>query len=275
MAKASCFDGNFQTFARMIASHGVIVALVDFRNSTVPARKNDQISAFPGGLNDCVSSVRWIHSNRPLCGGGTRSRVILAGESGGGNLSIATALLLKQCGDLDRMVDGVYAMCPFISGQYTLSSPYSSTFDHEGIVLTRETMQTFVVGYGDECRENKIAWPSRCKIDDLRGLCPIVISVNEFDPLRDEGLEFYHKCLEAGVKANGVVISGTVHATDNYFVGTAPHIARATAGSLASFAWGGGDGGGSGMHTCSTKSAAEDERKVHVPASSSSSSSKI
>ena len=236
MAKASCFHGNFQTFARMIASHEVIVVLVDFRNSITPARPGDDISAYPGGLNDCISAVRWVFANRTFVGGGSTSRIVLAGESGGGNLSIATALKLKDSNELS-FVDGIYAMCPFISGKYP-NKKYPSTKKYDGFVLTSASMQTFVVGYGDDCRHDKFAWPSHCTIEDVRGLCPIVVSMNEFDPLLDEGMDFYRKCSAAGVDARGLVLSGSTHGCDNYFPGTAPRLARATACAVASFAKG-------------------------------------
>jgi acetyl esterase/lipase len=246
MAKASAFDGNFQTFGRMMALHGVVVVMVDFRNSTVPSRPQESIAAFPGGLNDCVCSVRWVVANRPFVGGGTHSRIILAGESGGGNLCIATALKLKEMNDLS-CVQGIYSMCPFISGQYALdvtgvSQHYPSLSAYpmgcNGIVLNSVMMQTFAAGYGDGLANEKLAWPSNCTVADVTGLCPIVISVNEFDPLKDEGVAFYDKCVSGQVEARCVVVKGTVHATDNYFVGTAPCLSRETALNIARFAKG-------------------------------------
>jgi acetyl esterase len=247
MAKASCFDQNFQTFGRMIASNGVIVVMVDFRNSTVPSREGEPISPYPGGLNDCVSSVRWVVANRSFVGGSSQSRVILAGESGGGNLSIAAGLKLKDVGEIS-LIHGIYAMCPFISGNYNvdangLNAKYPSISKYTkggfgGIVLTNEFMQTCAVGYGDNCRNDKYAWPSNCTQDDIHGLCPITISLNEFDPLIDEGKEFYRKCLQSNVDARCIIVQGTVHATDSYFVGTHPRVSRATACAIASFAKG-------------------------------------
>ena len=54
--------------------------------------------------------------------------------------------------------------------------------------------------------------------------------MNECDPLRG-GMDFYRKCIAAGVQAEGKVLLGTVHATDNYFQGQrrtqhAPHPER-------------------------------------------------
>jgi acetyl esterase/lipase len=48
---------------------------------------------------------------------------------------------------------------------------------------------------------NPLAWPGMAQPDDVRGLPPVVISVNECDPLRDEGIGFYRLLLESGVSA--------------------------------------------------------------------------
>ena len=260
MAKGSALDGNHQTLARLVAAYGITVVLVNFRNSIVPAREGDDIAPFPGGLNDCVSAVRWVRAGglgnpsesapAALASSPHRGRLVVAGESGGGNLAIATGLMLtqQQQGDgpaASVRIDGIYAMCPFIGGVYP-NPKYASSSEFDGIMLTSSTLMTLVRGYcadgsddaNDLLTNNPLAWPDACSEDDVKGLPEIVVSVNEFDPLRDEGLAFYRKCLRAGVKARAKVLCGTVHATDNFFPGTAPDVARATARDMAGFCLG-------------------------------------
>ena len=62
-----------------------------------------------------------------------------------------------------------------------------------------------------------LAWPYRAGADDLAGLPPHVISVNQLDPLRDEGLAYYRKLLDAGVSAVSRTVNGTCHAGDCIF----------------------------------------------------------
>ena len=51
----------------------------------------------------------------------------------------------------------------------------------------------------------------------LKDLPPFTITVNELDPLRDEGLDFSKRLKEAGGNVNTKIIKGTVHAAENIF----------------------------------------------------------
>jgi acetyl esterase/lipase len=61
-----------------------------------------------------------------------------------------------------------------------------------------------------------------------------MISVNECDPLRDEGIEFYRLLLRAGVPAQCRQVMGTIHGSE-IFPMTSPDISRETAASIAHF----------------------------------------
>ena len=74
-----------------------------------------------------------------------------------------------------------------------------------------------------------LAWPGFATEDDVRGLPPTVISVNECDPLRDEGIEFYRLLLRAGVPARCRQLMGTIHGTEIFSI-ACPDISRDTAG---------------------------------------------
>tara|TARA_A100000164_G_scaffold304301_1_gene280221 strand:+ start:173 stop:400 length:228 start_codon:yes stop_codon:yes gene_type:complete len=51
----------------------------------------------------------------------------------------------------------------------------------------------------------------------LEGLPPHAITVNELDPLRDEGLAYSDKLKKAGISVSSKIIQGTVHAAENIF----------------------------------------------------------
>ena len=83
-------------------------------------------------------------------------------------------------------------------------------------------------------KRNPLAWPGFATEDDLRGFPPTVISVNECDVLRDEGVNFYRTLLRAGASARCRELLGTIHGTE-IFPLAAPDISRDTAASIAHF----------------------------------------
>ena len=231
MAAMSCFLGMYRSWGRLIANPGVAVAMVDFRNCVSPSSV-PEVEPFPAGLNDCVSGLEWVHAHADELGIDT-DHLVVAGESGGGNLTLATGLKLKQDGKLG-LVRGLYAMCPYIAGSWP-QDRFPSSVENNGILLNLHDNRGRV-GYGIEAFEarNPLAWPSFATEDDVRGLVPTVVSVNECDPLRDEGIEFYRLLLRAGVPARCRQVMGTIHGTEIFSI-ACPDISRETAASIAQF----------------------------------------
>ena len=108
-------DGIYRAWGQLIAAQGVAVAMVDFRNCVVPSSV-PEVAPFPAGLNDCVSGSEVGPRARAELGVDP-ARVVVAGESGGGNLTLATGLKLKRDGDLG-LIKGLYALCPYIAGEW-------------------------------------------------------------------------------------------------------------------------------------------------------------
>jgi acetyl esterase len=234
MMVSSCFDELYAAWGRCMARQGIAVAMVDFRNA-MWASSAPEIAPFPAGLNDCVSGLKWIHANAEELNI-DNEQIIIAGESGGGNLTIATGLKLKQDGDIG-LIKGLYALCPYIAGHWPLSENPSSE-ENEGILLSLHTEQEFSQGaliYGIDAYKNKdpLAWPSFATADDVKGLPKTYIIVNECDPLRDEGVNFYRLLREADVDAQCRQVMGSVHGTE-IFLGCI-EISDETAMSIANF----------------------------------------
>ena len=234
MAFSSCYEGNYKAWGRMIAARGLAVAMVDFRNA-VHADSAPEIAPYPAGLNDCVSGLEWVHAHAAALGIDP-ARITVTGESGGGNLSLALAMKLKRTGELG-LVKGVYAMCPFIAGEWP-QPRYPSSTENEGILISVHNNRS-AMAYGIEAfnARNPLAWPAFAQRDDVQGLPPVVISVNECDPLRDEGLAFYRLLLSAGVAARCRQLMGACHAIE-VLPAVCPDLARSTAGDIADFARG-------------------------------------
>jgi acetyl esterase/lipase len=232
MQSMSAYDGMYRAWGKIIAAMGVAVAMVDFRNC-LRASSAPEVEPYPAGLNDCVSGVKWVHAHAAQLGIDP-DRIVVAGESGGGNLTLATGLKLKRDGDLE-LIKGLYALCPYIAGQWP-QDRYPSSTENNGILLDLHSNRG-AMSYGIEAFDAKdpLAWPAFATLDDVRGLVPTVISVNECDPLRDEGIEFYRLLLEAGVAARCRQVMGTIHGTEVFPI-TCPDISRDTARDLAAFA---------------------------------------
>src|ERR1700745_423413 len=94
MASLSCYDGMYRGWGKIIAANGVAVVMVDFRNCLV-ASSVPEVAPFPAGLNDCVSGLKWVAANAGQLNIDP-ARIIVAGESGGGNLTLATGLKLMR-----------------------------------------------------------------------------------------------------------------------------------------------------------------------------------
>jgi len=231
MRMMSCYDGNYRAWGKIIAAQGVTVAMVDFRNAITPSSA-PEVAAYPAGLNDCVTGLKWVAANGAELNIDPE-RIIVAGESGGGNLTLATGLRLKREGRLD-LIRGLYALCPYIAGTWPLDENPSS-IENNGILLDLHNNQG-AMAYGIEELEkrNQLAWPGFAKGEDVHGLPPTVISVNECDPLRDEGINFYRLLLREGVETRCRQVMGTIHGTEILPI-VCPEISRDTARSIADF----------------------------------------
>ena len=231
MQSMSCYDGMYKSWGRIIAAQGVAVAMVDFRNCLTPSSA-PEIAPYPAGLNDCVSGLKWVVENSAELAINP-DHIIVAGESGGGNLTLATGLKLKQDGDLG-LIRGLYSMCPYIAGEWP-QERLPSSVENNGILLNLHNNRGRMA-YGIEAFDAKdpLAWPLFATQEDLVGLVPTIISVNECDPLRDEGIEFYRLLLSAGVNARCRQVMGTSHGIE-IFSAACPDISRDTAADIAKF----------------------------------------
>jgi len=233
MVIMSAEDPGFILLRNSLAAMGMVVIGAEFRNGGGRLGPHP----FPAGLSDCASTVQWANEQRTKLNIG---KLIVAGESGGGNLSLATTLKAKQDGNLDH-IDGVYGMCPYISGVYgSAAEQLPSLVENDGYVLDAEMMATMVKAYDPEeaHRTNPLAWPYHASNKDLEGLPPHFIAVNELDPLRDEGLAYYRKLLAAGVPTVAKTIHGTPHAGDQMFGAVIPDVFADTLRSIYGFAAG-------------------------------------
>ena len=224
-------DPNYVRWRDHLAAAGSVVIGVEYRNGAGKLGPHP----FPAGLNDCSSALDWVHENRSELG---ISKLVVSGESGGGNLTIATTLRAKREGTLDR-IDGVYAQCPYISGLYASKPPeLTSMTENDEYFIGTPILGVMAAVYdpSGEHATDPLAWPYHADVSDLEGLPPHVISVNELDPLRDEGLAHYRKLLAAGVPTVGRIVPGTCHAGDLLMEEALPDVYRSSVRDVIGFA---------------------------------------
>ncbi|MGY1746539.1 alpha/beta hydrolase fold domain-containing protein [Blastococcus sp. SYSU D00695] len=200
-----------QQWCTDLAAAGAVVVQVDFRNAWTP----EGFHPFPAALDDCIAALSWVHDHRAELGIGS---VVLQGESGGGNLAIATALRAKREGLLDA-IDGVHAHAPLIMrekgwDEERVRRELPSRRENEGYLISDAAefeVQAEAYDPGGRHAQEPLAWPLNATVEDLAGLPPHVVVVDELDPLRDEGIAYQRRLTAAGVPALGRVELGMVH----------------------------------------------------------------
>jgi len=234
MVFLSAASPSFTMLRDAIARTGCAVIGVEFRNGGGALGAHP----YPAGLNDCTAALQWIHDNRDALGVST---VTLVGESGGANLCLATTLKAKREGR-SQMIDGVCALVPYISGMYGRSesergNELPSLIENDGYLLSCATMDIFAAVYdpGYEHATDPLCWPYHATVDELAGLPPHLVSVNELDVLRDEGLAYYRKLRQADVAVTLRTVPRACHAADMMFPAHMPDTYEATIGSVGDF----------------------------------------
>ncbi|MBJ7341901.1 MAG: alpha/beta hydrolase fold domain-containing protein [Mycolicibacterium sp.] len=231
MAILTAADSSAALWRGHLAMQGCVVVGVEFRNSGGALGPHP----FPAGLDDCASALEWMHGQREGLG---VTSIVVTGESGGGNLSLATALKAKREGRLDR-IDGVYAQVPFIYGGYDTPDPaLPSLVENEGYILSPSVMTLMATLYDPNGLHatNPLAWPYYAADEDLRGLPPHVVTTDEIDPLRDEGLAYLRALQRAGVNATGHTFNGVGHACEQLMGAAVPDLFQRALRDVADFA---------------------------------------
>ncbi len=157
---------------------------------------------FPEGLDDCVSAHDWLIANGPS-GPGTAKATFVAGDSAGGNLTLATLLAIKERGR--PLPAGAIAISP--GTDFTLASQ-SLTSVYDPIISSR-TMPEFRTRYlGATDPQNPLASPV---FGDFRGLPPVLIQTGEHEMLRDDSIRVAKKLRADGVPVLLEIWPGMVH----------------------------------------------------------------
>jgi acetyl esterase len=226
----SAADSCYERWRDELAAQGAVVIGVEFRNAAGKLGNHP----YPAGLNDCAAATRWALERRAELGVNT---VVVSGESGGGNLALAVALQANR-EQWRRRPDGVYASAPMIASPWDKPADLPSQQENDGYLISCALLEVMGALYDPLAAHNAdaLCWPHHCSDAELVGLPPHVISVNELDPLRDEGLSYQRRLVRNGVSAIGRVVAGTVHTGDVFFRAAMPDVYAATVRDICRFA---------------------------------------
>lgn len=176
----------------------VVVVAVDY--SLSPEVK------FPRALQECAAVVKWLHEHGSTLRIDPR-RLGIGGDSAGANLSIATALLLRDEGMTTALRAVLLNYGVFDS---SCDYPSYSRFGGAGYMLGDREMEGFWRNYLDDDtqREHPLACPLRAK---LTGLAPTFLAVADCDVLRDENVAMIDRLRHYEVPVTAQIYAGTTH----------------------------------------------------------------
>jgi acetyl esterase len=161
---------------------------------------------FPGGVEDAYAATAWAHEHAVELGGDP-DRLVVMGDSSGGNYAAVVALMARDRGGPPIALQ--YLIYPvtdynFESGSYRENG--------EGYFTTETHLRWYweqYVGPDGSDAEHQYASPLRAA--DLGGLPPARVLTAEYDPLRDEGEAYAERLTAAGVDASLRRFDGMFH----------------------------------------------------------------
>ena len=163
---------------------------------------------FPAAVEDCLAATRWIAKNVGDFGSSDH-RIIVAGDSAGGNLGSVVCLEAEP--ELREKIAGAVIL-------YPVTEPYDAGYPSyieraSGQTLTSGLMRwfwdTYLAGKQPGGADEARAFPARSK--DLATLPRTFLVTAEYDPLRDEGVAFGEKLETAGVALQACHFDNAAH----------------------------------------------------------------
>ncbi|MER5900578.1 alpha/beta hydrolase [Streptomyces mirabilis] len=162
---------------------------------------------YPVAIEQNYAVARWVATDGASKGLDT-TRIAVAGDSVGGNMSAALTLMAKERGDVSLVQQVLFY--PVTDAAFDTPSYHQFA---EGYFLRRDAMQWFWDQYTTDAgqRAQITASPLRATTEQLTGLPPALVITAEADVLRDEGEAYAGKLRQAGVPVTAVRYQGIIH----------------------------------------------------------------
>ncbi|MBW2268787.1 MAG: alpha/beta hydrolase [Deltaproteobacteria bacterium] len=190
-------ESEHASAAGLCADVDAVVASVEYRLAPE--------DPFPAGLEDCYAALQWLHAEAASLDIDS-AHIGIIGQSAGGGLSAGLALLAR-----DR---GGPAICYQVLGIPELDDRLETASMQQFTDTPLWNRPSAIMSWKHYLGENPgavspYAAPARRK--DLSGLPPAYVATMEFDPLRDEGIQYAMRLLEHGVSVELHQFPGTFH----------------------------------------------------------------
>jgi acetyl esterase len=160
---------------------------------------------FPAAVDDCHAALRWLALHAKEIGADPQ-RIAVGGDSAGANLATVVSLLARNDG---------YPKLGFQLLIYPCTAPEpempSQRKFAEGYLLTRNSILWFYKQYLRTQRDASDLRFAPLIADDLSNLPPALVLVAGYDPLRDEGVEYARRLVEAGNRVTLTNYEGMIH----------------------------------------------------------------
>jgi acetyl esterase len=182
---------------RKLADEGqLIVISIDYR--LAPEHK------FPAAVNDVVAATKWIADNAKKLGIDA-SRLMIGGDSAGGNLAAVVAISARDNGPAIAGQVLIYPAVDFAMKHPSHSEPETS------VLLTHSAIKWFTGLYLNSAADGSDWRASPARAATLAGLPPAYVLTAGADPLRDEGDEYAERLKQAGVAVTYRHFPGQFH----------------------------------------------------------------
>ena len=197
LGNVEMFDGDAK---RIAAEVGAVVVSVDYRLAPE--------NPFPAGLDDCYAALVWTAAAADELGIDL-ARLAVGGDSAGGGLAAAVALLARDRGGPALCFQ--YLGIPELDDR--LDTPSMRAY-HDTPLWHRPAAEfswDSYLGPGVRGTEGVSPYAAPARMADLSGLPPAFVNVCQFDPLRDEGIAYAQRLAQANVLTELILYPGTFH----------------------------------------------------------------